>query len=119
MEVEDGIAELKGMSRGARGRQWPGWCLSVAKVALGPCEREGEQRRGEARERVRERLGLRGIAREAQGDDGEAAGSRRWPGRVRARVGHAPSSWQGEEDDRGGGGGLGRHRARPGGLHSR
>ena len=73
---------------------------------------------GKVRER-RERSGLRGVAREAQGDEGEAAGSRRWPGRVRARVGHAPSSWQGEEDDRGGGGGLGRHRARPGGLHSR
>ena len=61
---------------------------------------------GKVRER-RERSGLRGVAREAQGDEGEAAGSRRWPGRVRARVGHAPSSWQGEEDDRGGGGGLG------------
>ena len=78
----------------------------------------GERARGEVRER-RERSRLRGVAREAQGDEREAAGSRRWLGHVRARVAHEPSSGQGEEDDRGGGGGLGRHRARPGGLHSR
>ena len=51
---------------------------------------------GKLRER-REWSGLRGVAREAQGDEGEAAGSRRWPRRVRARVGHAPSSWQGRK----------------------
>ena len=44
---------------------------------------------GKVRER-RERSGLRGVAREAQGDEGEAAGSRRWPGRVGAHGGHTP-----------------------------
>ena len=87
------------------------------------CVRASEREEAEERnEGEGESEGVQGVAlASSRRDEGEPGrlGGRRWPGRVRARVGHAPSSWQGEEDDRGGGGGLGRHRARPGGLHSR
>ena len=51
---------------------------------------------------------MRGVADGVQGDEGKAA-SRKWPGRVGARVGHTRVLLAEEEDDReGGGGGLGR-----------
>ena len=66
-------------------------------------ERSGEREEGPGRPGV-----ALASSRRDEGEPGRLGG-RRWPGRVRARVGHAPSSWQGEEDDRGGGGGLGRY----------
>ena len=74
--------------------------MSAATVALGPCEREGEQRRVEARERVRERSGLRGVAREAQGDEGkrqEAGGGLGVWARIAAT--RLSSYWREVEDD--------------------
>ena len=67
---------------------WPRWYSSAATVALGG-ERERKQRRGEARERVKERgREVRGSTREIQGVEGsgkqEVAGAR-----VRARRPHA------------------------------
>ena len=86
----------RGLRRGAFGlvgeaRPW-WWARqqrAAATAALGH-EREREQRRGRSTGRVRERSGWRGVAREAQGNEGEAAGSRRWHGRVPACGEHTP-----------------------------
>jgi len=74
-------------------------------VRVGERERSrGGNEHGGEREGSR---GARGVSGDVQGE----AASRRWPGRVGARVGHTRVLLAEEEDDReGGGGGLGQHR---------
>ena len=86
----------RGLRRGAFGLvgearpwRWVRQQRAAATAALGH-EREREQRRGRSTGRVRERSGRRGVAREAQGNEGQAAGSRRWHGRVPACGEHTP-----------------------------
>ena len=85
-----------------------GTAIGVGELARWRSVFAGERARGESEREER----AVGAAWRREGGPGRRGGSGRKQevaGRVRARVGHAPSSWQGEEDDRGGGGGLGRY----------
>ena len=86
-EVGDVETELAGTARGRGGDGGRG--VTVARLRLRSGSRgRGSRGGGRVRERVRERSGLRGVAREVQGDEGKAAGSRRWQGVVGALATH-------------------------------
>ena len=80
-------------------------------------ERETEKEMG-TRESARGFHGRAWRRWRRPGDEGEAAGSRRWPGACRRASATRAVYWHGEEDDRGGLGGLGRPLGPPGGSLS-
>ena len=91
--------------------------MLVAAVVHGGVLRHGrgiamerDRGEGEGRERVRESQGVRGDAGEIQGDGdaGRQGGGGR--GACRRAASTRSAYWPGEEDDRGGGRGLGQHR---------
>ena len=84
--ASEAAAGVLGHVQGARGRQWPRWCLSAATVALEPCEREnrGGEGHGESERAVGGCVATPGSSRPPRGHAGKVEVARaragaRWP----------------------------------------